>query len=86
MNTQRQLFVFHYIEKIGFVLFGLSFFLSLGFFVIVIFVWVCIGLYMLIGIVYILSVFIFGGFVLFGGVRDILNARAIYLQIEEAWA
>jgi len=41
---------------------------------------------MLIGIVYILSVFIFGGFVLFGGVRDILNARAIYLQIEEAWA
>ena len=30
-----------------------------------------------------MSVYILG---VFWGVRDILNARAIYLQIEEAWA
>ena len=48
----------------------------------------CLGLYwvyILVWDVYICCVFILGVFV-FWGVRDILNARAIYLQIEEAWA
>ena len=73
-------------EKIGFVLFGLGVFLSLGFFVIVIFVWVCIGVIYVDRDCLYIEGFYFWGFVLFGGVRDILNARAIYLQIEEAWA
>ena len=56
--------------------------------------YICLGLYwvyiffVLFGFVLYCCVYLYcwGVFVLFGGVRDILNARAIYLQIEEAWA
>ena len=72
-------------KKIGFVLFGLGFFLSLGFFVIVIFVWVYWVIYVDWDCLYI-ECFYFWGVCVVWGVRDILNARAIYLQIEEAWA
>ena len=83
-RLQRQLLIFHYIEKIWIYLGKV--FLLLGFFLIVVIVWDCIGYIFLFGIVYICCVFIFCGVLVFGGVRDILNARAIYLQIEEAWA
>jgi hypothetical protein len=81
-RLQRQLLIFHYIEKFWICL-GKVFIVGvfsyccncLGLYWVYIFVWGCLYV-----------VFLFLGVFVFWGVRDILNARAIYLQIEEAWA
>ena len=65
-RLQRQLLIFHYIEKIWICL-GKQSFYCWGFFLIVVIVWDCIGYIFLFGIVYICCVFIFGGVCVLGG-------------------